>query len=317
MPSMWYFMFMYLISFIVVMSSEDWFMVWLGLEINMMSFLILIYKRYDIKMIESCMKYFFIQSLGSALMMSILYLDWVMIGGLCLLILSYKVGAGPFFYWFPSVCGGLDWLSCYMLMFFQKFLPLGLIYMFIHWFVWILVLVGLLVGVLGSFNQSNIKELLAYSSIHHLGWIMLIMMKGNLSWMLYLLMYGLVLFSIIHVLILNNIIYFYMMYKCKNKIWFILGMLSMAGMPPLLGFFLKWMALMNIMNLGLMYVVMLVLVSVIMLYIYIRMIYDVIMGSSMKSLWIDKGLILYGKEGDMLGMMGLFLGLFFMIYIVM
>lgn len=263
------------------MRREDWFLVWMGLEVNIMSFLILIYRRYRVGVVESCMRYFFIQSLGSALFVVSFYLNYYLIGGVVFLVLRYKVGAGPFFYWFPSLCAGVDWISCYVLILFQKILPLLLISLFVHWILWFIVIVGLIVGVLGSFNQSNIKQLMAYSSIHHLGWIFLVMIKGDFRWILYLAIYGLVLFSVVGLLISRNIIDFSLIFICKNKLAFMLAILRMAGIPPLLGFFIKWMALVRIINENMLYLMMLVFLSVVILYVYIRIVYDVFIGGGL------------------------------------
>nr|YP_026091.1 NADH dehydrogenase subunit 2 [Habronattus oregonensis]AAT02502.1 NADH dehydrogenase subunit 2 [Habronattus oregonensis] len=308
-PSVYCFLFLYLISFAVVMSGEDWFLIWLGLEINMMSFLILIYRRYSLGVVESCMSYFFIQSLGSAMLISLFYLGWDYLGGAVGLILSYKIGAGPFFYWFPSVCGGLEWFSCFVLMLFQKILPILLICMFIHWVLWLVIIISLIVGVFGSFNQNNIKQLLAYSSIHHLGWILMIVMKENYVWFFYLMLYGVILYMVVALLIDDEIVSLSMVYSCNKKVWFIVSMLSMAGMPPLLGFYLKWMALLNIVNYSMVFLMLLVFSSVIMLYIYVRMIYSVIMSGGLEMSWMWDMNMLYNYKIDLLGMMGVLGGL--------
>nr|YP_009040869.1 NADH dehydrogenase subunit 2 [Telamonia vlijmi]AIB04190.1 NADH dehydrogenase subunit 2 [Telamonia vlijmi] len=315
-PSVFFFGFLYLMSFLLVISSEDWFLIWVGLEINMMTFLIMVYRRWSMKVIEVCMKYFFIQSLGSAFLIGILYLGWSMVGGLSFMILSYKIGAGPFFYWFPNMCSGLDWGSCFMLMLFQKMLPLCLIFMFVHWVMWIVMLISLMVGIMGSFNQNNVKELLGYSSIHHLGWILIISISKNLMWFIYLIVYGMVMLGVLINFYKNKIVNFFMMYKCKNKMWLIVGMLSMAGMPPLLGFLLKWMALINIMNLGLLYVMVLIMVSLVMLYVYMQIMYDMMLGSSDEISWFSK-MKLYEYMVDIVGMMGMVMGISFMFFMFM
>nr|YP_009058773.1 NADH dehydrogenase subunit 2 [Plexippus paykulli]AIM52639.1 NADH dehydrogenase subunit 2 [Plexippus paykulli] len=311
-PSLMFFMFLYLMSFGMVLGGEDWFLIWLGLEINMMSFLILLYRRYDMSVIESCMKYFFIQSLGSALLISILYGGGGVLGSMSSLILGFKIGAGPFYYWFPSVCSGLNWGSCFMLMLFQKVLPLCLIFMLIHWVIWIIISISLVMGVLGSFNQSSMSELMAYSSIHHLGWILIIVMNSSLSWMIYLMVYGFVLLSVVLLMISNEVVNFNEMFMSESKVWFVVSMLSMAGMPPLLGFFLKWMALINVISFGLFYVLALVLVSVIMLYVYLRVVYDCVMGGGVEVSWVLlKDRTQYGLMIDMSGMLGVVVGLYF------
>nr|WIM51602.1 NADH dehydrogenase subunit 2 [Parabathippus shelfordi] len=305
-PSIYCFVFIYLLSFVLVMGSDDWFLVWMGLEINMMSFLILIYRRSDLSIIESCLKYFFIQSIGSALLIGLFYLNESLLGNMFFVILSYKVGAGPFFFWFPSLCSGMMWVSCYVLMTFQSILPLLLMQMFVHWVLWLIVVLSLIVGILGSFNQCNMKQLMAYSSIHHLGWIMLVMMI-DVGWFMYMLIYMLVLYSVVGFLVKEEVVDLSMMYYNKFKMFFVIGMLSMGGIPPLLGFYLKWMALVNILSNNMIYVMMLMLVSVVMLYVYMRIVYDILF-SEVGSIVVEMNFMLSDYNVEMLSVMGIIVG---------
>lgn len=306
-PSIYCFVFIYLIRFIIVIRGEDWFLIWMGLEINIISFLILIYKRYRVIIGESCLKYFFIQRIRSSLFISLFYLNYYLIGGVIIIILRLKIGAGPFFFWFPSLCSGLDWFSCYILMLFQKVLPLMLIFMFIHWIIWIIVIVRLLLGVIGSFNQSNIKQLLAYSSIHHLGWIVMVGILKRIRWMLYLIVYGLVLYRIVILLLNDNIVDLSLLFLSKYKIIFLIGILSIGGVPPLLGFFLKWIALINIFGVSNIYLFMLIVVSVLILYVYIRIIYDVMLGGRIE--WTRRWIYYYYVDNvEIIRILGIIIG---------
>lgn len=314
-PSIYCFLFTYIISFIIVIRSGDWFLVWIGLEINIISFLMIIYKRYRMIVGESCLKYFFIQRLGSSLFIGIFYLRGYLIGGIIILILSLKIGAGPFFFWFPSLCSGLDWISCFFIIFFQKVLPLILIFIFVHWILWFIAFVRLVVGMLGSFNQRNIKMLIAYSSIHHLGWILIVGCNRSIKWILYLVLYGIILYRVVVLLFSDDIIDLSSLFISEYKVIFIIGILRMGGVPPLLGFFLKWMALVNIINLRIIYLLILIMISVVILYIYIRVIYDIIILS--KNEW-GVGLIfpLYYYNIDNIRVIGIITGIIILFYFI-
>nr|YP_010954973.1 NADH dehydrogenase subunit 2 [Cheiracanthium brevispinum]WMX19906.1 NADH dehydrogenase subunit 2 [Cheiracanthium brevispinum] len=285
MPSFFLFIVLYIISFFFVLGCNDWFLLWLSLEINMISFIMLIYKRYDLYNLESCYKYFFIQSMSSAFFLSLLFFNSFKMSFLVLMLLSLKIGAGPFFFWFPSVVKGINWISGFLLMTFQKIIPLLIMSMFIGSLLWLIGIMSLLIGVFGSFNQINIKELMAYSSVHHLGWIISCMMIDNMYWFMYLFVYGMMLAGVIYVLIDEEIINLIMINKIKGKWWFLLSMMSMGGMPPLLGFFLKMVTLYYIFMLDIFYVMFLLLMSVIMFYVYIRMLYDIMMGYKYEVMW--------------------------------
>lgn len=281
-----------------------------------MSFLILIYRRYSLGVIESCLKYFFIQRLGSALLIRIFYFNYYITGGVAFLILSFKIGAGPFFYWFPSVCSGINWISCFILIIFQKILPLMLIILFIHWIVWWVIIIRLAIGILGSFNQRNIKQLMAYSSIHHLGWIILIIETRNVRWLIYLVLYRVVLFRVVGLLVKDDTVDLNIISTSKNKMVFIIGILRIAGIPPLLGFFLKWMALINIIEINILYLLLLVGASVIILYIYIRIVYDVFIGGRVN---MCEDIILFKKNSniEILSIIGVILGIIIGVIVIM
>nr|YP_010022208.1 NADH dehydrogenase subunit 2 [Oxyopes licenti]QOL12223.1 NADH dehydrogenase subunit 2 [Oxyopes licenti] len=281
------FLIMYFISFHLVMSSDDWFLIWLGLEINMMMFIMIIYERYSMFNIESCMKYFFIQSMGSAILLSLFYFGKMYFKEVVCLVMSYKVGAGPFFFWFPSLCSGISWMSCFILMCFQKIIPFILLSMFLSGLVFYMIMLSLFFGIMGSFNQSDLKQLIAYSSVYHLGWMLLSLMSFNEFWMIYLILYGMLIMPIIYFFYMKKMNNLFDVIKMKHKKWFVMMMLSMAGMPPLLGFFLKWFAFITIFMQSSFFWFILVLSSVVMFYVYYRVIYDVLMGFFMYGVWMN------------------------------
>nr|YP_009072476.1 NADH dehydrogenase subunit 2 [Pardosa laura]AIP86880.1 NADH dehydrogenase subunit 2 [Pardosa laura] len=313
------FSFMYLISFHLVMNSDDWFLLWLGLEINMMIFIMLMYKENSILKVESCLKYFFIQSVGSAILMGCFYLnkEWMDLA-VCLL-LGYKIGAGPFFFWFPSVCSGLSWMSCFVLMSFQKVIPLMIMKIFVSWILYMMVVVSLFFGVFGCYNQSNLKQLIAYSSVYHMGWIMLCNFSTDLSWFMYLLLYSFMIFPVMkffEYLMFEDLT---MLMKMKYKGWIIFMMLSMAGMPPFLGFFLKLFAFIMIFSYEYYFMMFLIFCSVVMFYIYFRVIYDVLMSYYINVNWMNFMLInnISNNNLVMMSVLGLMMGIFFMIFFIM
>nr|YP_009072489.1 NADH dehydrogenase subunit 2 [Oxyopes sertatus]AIP86893.1 NADH dehydrogenase subunit 2 [Oxyopes sertatus] len=281
------FVFMYLMSFHLVMSSDDWFLVWLGLEINMMMFIMIVYERYSVLNIESCMKYFFIQSMGSAILLSLFYFGKMYFKEVVCLVMSYKVGAGPFFFWFPSICGGISWLSCFILMCFQKIIPFILLSMFVSGLMFFVIMLSLAFGIMGSFNQNDLKQLIAFSSVYHLGWMMLSLMSSDEFWVIYLIMYSLLIFPMILFFKSKMMISLMDVVSMKYKKWFVMMMLSMAGMPPLLGFFLKWFAFITIFLKSYFFWLILMMSSVVMFYVYYRVIYDVLMGFFMNGVWTN------------------------------
>lgn len=304
------FLIIYLIRFYLVMSGDDWFIMWLGLEINIMIFILFIFERNRIVRVESCLKYFFIQSVGSAVLIRIFYLNKEWLDFCLCLLLRYKIGAGPFFFWFPSVCGGISWMSCFLLISFQKVIPLILMVIFVSWIIYWIVVLRLIFGVLGSFNQINLKQLIAYSSVYHLGWIILCNISGEINWMEYLLIYSVIIFPVLVCLKYFNINDIGMIIKMKYKNWFIFLILRMAGIPPFLGFFLKWYAFIIIFKFEYIFFIFLIVCSVVIFYIYFRVVYDVLVMNYYNRLWCNVFMKRSALYLDMFGIFGLVVGLF-------
>lgn len=307
-PSLFLFLYIYIIRFILVISRNDWFIVWLGLEINIMAFIVLIYCRDNVYNIESCMKYFFIQRLRSALFVSIFYLNKEFISYGLTIILGLKIGLGPFFFWFPSVCSGLRWISCFVLITIQKIMPLILILIFGSILIWIIIFIRLILGAFGSFNQINVKQLIAYSSVHHLGWILVCGIIGGDVWILYLLLYFVIIIGVIVMFLNKNVVDLRIINKWKGKWWFVIGMLRMAGIPPLLGFFLKWIAFSYILIIDIMFVVFIIFISVIIFYVYLRFLYDILISYRNFNGWINYTIYNYQLYIDMYNVFGFLLG---------
>lgn len=312
------FSFIYLIRFHLVINSDDWFLLWLGLEINIMIFIILIYKENRILKVESCLKYFFIQRVGSAILIGCFYLNKEWIDLAVCLLLGYKIGAGPFFFWFPSVCRGLSWMSCFVLISFQKVIPLIIIRIFVSWILYIIVVVRLFFGVFGCYNQRNLKQLIAYSSVYHIGWIMLCNFSTDLSWFIYLLLYSFIIFPVMK-------FFEYLMFedltiliKIKYKGWIIFIILRIAGIPPFLGFFLKLFAFIIIFRYEYYFIIFLIFCSVVIFYIYFRVIYDVLIRYYINVNWINFILINNISNNNLviISVLGLIIGIFFIIFFI-
>lgn len=86
--------------------------------------------------------------------------------------LMVKLGIAPFHYWLPHVISGVSWMSCLLLSVWQKIGPIFVLSVFIYsssYYVYMVCCVRALVGGLGGINQTQIRVLLAYSSIGHMG----------------------------------------------------------------------------------------------------------------------------------------------------
>nr|YP_009176650.1 NADH dehydrogenase subunit 2 [Anopheles christyi]ALJ02376.1 NADH dehydrogenase subunit 2 [Anopheles christyi] len=301
------FLIMLIFGTLVTISSNSWLGAWMGLEINLLSFIPLMNdNKKNLLTSESSLKYFLTQAFASSILLfAIIMLMFLYNNNLSLynlfneiLILStllLKSGAAPFHFWFPEVMEGLSWTNGLILMTWQKIAPLMLIsYNFIYNFFMISIIMSMLIGSLGGLNQTSIRKLMAFSSINHLGWMLLAMMNNEMLWMTYFIMYSLLSFSI--VLMFNNFKLFYFnqifnlsMMNPIVKLLIFLNLLSLGGLPPFLGFLPKWLVIQNLTSMGQLFMLTIsVCLTLITLYFYLRLSYSIFMLNYQKNSWMLK-----------------------------
>nr|AXA45289.1 NADH dehydrogenase subunit 2 [Splendrillia sp. 2 MNHN IM 2013-9750] len=295
LPFSYMFLFIMGTGTLLSVSSIHWLSIWAGLEINLIGFLPMLIYQKSISESESAVKYFIVQALGSSFLMfgSLLAFNssfsWNMyvlsylsnIGLIVLMVgLSIKLGLFPFHYWLPSVMAGLPWMSCLLLATWQKFAPLFLIlslldlnYVYMMIFMVSFMCMGSsLIGGFGGINQTQIRALLAYSSISHLGWMTFAALHSEWSLKVYFTIYIMISISMFLSLWLSDS---GMMKNINNlKISMYLQMsvmlllLSLGGLPPLLGFIPKLMVIMVSSSMPWLYVIMIMIIGSLMSLFY-------------------------------------------------
>nr|YP_009332126.1 NADH dehydrogenase subunit 2 [Californiconus californicus]APH08600.1 NADH dehydrogenase subunit 2 [Californiconus californicus] len=291
-------------------SSMHWLSIWAGLEINLIGFLPMLVYQKSISESESAVKYFIIQALGSSflifgsLMVFSLSFSWDVYSsfqyglmGFCILTsgLCIKLGVFPFHFWLPSVMAGLPWLSCLLLATWQKLAPLFLLLSTFEANQSQLMLVALcgisagsaLMGGVGGMNQTQIRALLAYSSIGHLGWMMYAAIHGEWALKTYLGIYVLVSLSLFGSLWLSDSENMKNISSLKDSKFMhaviMILLLSLAGLPPLLGFVSKWLIIQISTSSSMLSVVLfLILGSLLSLYYYLSLLFSLLLAGAKK-----------------------------------
>nr|YP_008080944.1 NADH dehydrogenase subunit 2 [Psococerastis albimaculata]AFY16884.1 NADH dehydrogenase subunit 2 [Psococerastis albimaculata] len=279
------FSFMMIISSLISISSSNWLGAWMGLEINMISFIPLITNNKNILSNESALKYFLIQAIASCSFLSFCLLNTfnssimssITIPTLLNILLStslmLKLGATPFQSWFIMVMEGLTWLKCLILMTWQKIAPIFILfYIVTPKIVMPFCVMSLLMGSLGALNQTSLKKIMAYSSINHLGWMMTATFMNKFLLILYFSTYFLLnIFTLMNFMKLNTI-HFNQIFS-KNSFHFSVSLLSLAGLPPFLGFLPKWLIINNLMSMNMnMLCLVMIMTALITTFFYIRLI---------------------------------------------
>nr|YP_025736.1 NADH dehydrogenase subunit 2 [Songthela hangzhouensis]AAP51146.1 NADH dehydrogenase subunit 2 [Songthela hangzhouensis] len=280
-PNLILFMFFLFFSVMMAISSSSWFIIWASLEINTISFISLIYEKNNQFSSESSFKYFFVQAISSIILLFISQpmLNFNYNSILITLALLLKLGAAPFHLWFLTLMRLSNWFSCLILSTIQKIIPLSILFSIKSNLIQLFTIISSVMGGLGGFNQTNLKTLIAYSSVAHLGWMLSSLYSIFSIWFFYWSCYFIMSFTMIITMKSNLILSFSMMLSMKwsNQLLILFMFLSLGGLPPLFGFLPKWYLLNHLILFSPVITVILILTSIMNLYFYIRIFYNPIM----------------------------------------
>ena len=311
------------LGMMIMISSYSLLTLYLGLELLSLSlYAIIAMHRHSQAASEAAMKYFVLGALASGTLlygMSIIYgvtgsVDLaviaaavagekdsiVLVFGLVFIVagLAFKLGAVPFHMWVPDVYQGaptsvtLFIASAPKLAAFAitiRLLVDGLYPLVNDWqqMLVILAILSMAAGNIIAISQTNIKRMLAYSTIAHIGYMLLGILSSTPSGfagaMFYIITYTFMALGAFGMVILlgregfeaDQLNHFKGL--SQRSPWFAFIMLvlmfSMAGVPPFLGFWAKWFVLKELISAGFIWLAVAALVfSIIGAYYYLRIV---------------------------------------------
>ena len=280
-----------ILGMMVLISSNDLISMYLGIELQSLPlYVAAAIKRDSLKSAESGVKYFVLGALSSGILLygcSLIYgftgstnfqdiqnnlvmlnhLNLGLIFGLIFVLvgLAFKVSAVPFHMWTPDVYEGAPTSITAFFAIVPKVAAVALIFRFClepfkdfysEWsqIIIFLSIASMFLGAIAAIAQKSIKRLLAYSSIGHVGYILIGLVAANSAGIkgvsIYMTIYvvmNIAVFTIILSLKYNNVFIekiseFSGLSKHKPLISLCIAiiMLSMAGIPPFAGFFGKF-----------------------------------------------------------------------------
>nr|YP_005088596.1 NADH dehydrogenase subunit 2 [Tenualosa toli]BAL43805.1 NADH dehydrogenase subunit 2 [Tenualosa toli] len=251
-------------------ASSHWLLAWMGLEINTLAVVPLMARQHHPRAIEATTKYFLAQATAAAMILfasmsnawmsgqwEISHISHPIASTAVTMGLALKIGLAPVHFWLPEVIQGVTLSTGLVLSTWQKLAPFALILQVAHnthpHLLTALALLSTLVGGWGGLNQTQLRKILAYSSIAHLGWMILVAQMAPQMTLLALAMY----------IIMTTAMFLTLDKVGSTKITTLtlawsktpalsaltcLTLLSLGGLPPLTGFMPKWLILQELVN---------------------------------------------------------------------
>nr|YP_010397812.1 NADH dehydrogenase subunit 2 [Rasbora ennealepis]UQJ79024.1 NADH dehydrogenase subunit 2 [Rasbora ennealepis] len=277
-------------------ASSHWILAWMGLEMNTLAITPLMAQQHHPRAVEATTKYFLIQATAAAMILFASTTNaWLMgewdinsisnpiTNMMIVLALALKIGLAPAHFWLPEVLQGLNLTTGLILSTWQKLAPFALIIQVTQntnpMLLTLLGILSTLIGGWGGLNQTQLRKILAYSSIAHMGWMMIIVhYTPNLTIIAlatYIMMTSAT-FLTLKTLKTTKINTLSTTWSKNPTLTAItpLILLSLGGLPPMTGFAPKWLIIQELtkQNLSLT-ATMMVLTALLSLYFYLRLCY--------------------------------------------
>ena len=317
------------VGMMIMVSASNLMAVYLGLELQSLSlYVIAAFRRDSLKSTEAGLKYFVLGALSSGLFLygaSLVYgftgttgfeeisgvildegLSTGVLFGLIFILggMAFKVSAVPFHMWTPDVYEGsptpvttffaiVPKLAAIAMLARLLFVPFGNAISEWQQILVFLSISSMLIGSIAAIGQSNIKRLMAYSSISHIGFALIGLTVGSSEGLsaviIYMFIYVIANFGVF-AFILNmqrdgvsvtdiSSLSLYSRVNSIRALCLSLIILSLAGLPPLVGFFGKVFIFKAAINSGFVPLVIVGgLSSVIGAFYYLRMVYLIYFG---------------------------------------
>nr|WNH18670.1 NADH dehydrogenase subunit 2 [Trachinotus falcatus] len=276
-------------------ASSHWLLAWMGLEINTLAIIPLMSQHHHPRAVEATTKYFLTQATAAAMLLfasttnawltgqwDIQQMTHPLPTTMIILALALKIGLAPMHSWLPEVLQGLDLTTGLIMSTWQKLAPFALLLQIHPTNPTTLIILGItstLVGGWGGLNQTQLRKILAYSSIAHLGWMTLVLQFSPSLALLNLIVYFIMTFSTFLVFKLNKTTNINSLAISWTKAPMLMALtplilLSLGGLPPFTGFMPKWLILQELTKQSLpLLATFAALTALLSLYFYLRLCY--------------------------------------------
>nr|BDQ43667.1 NADH dehydrogenase subunit 2 [Amynthas micronarius] len=283
-------------STMMALSSTNWMFLWTSMELNLLSFIPILMSSSSNQETEGSVKYFLAQALGSALLLTSSITMWSPYSILpstmpMILMISIllKLGSAPCHFWYPSVMASISWISCTILSSWQKLAPLSILIFFTSqtskYIIPLMAGLNALLGGIMGMNQSQLRTIMAYSSIGHLGWMMgFMLMDKPMTTMFYFSVYCSLIIPLFMIMSMMNLTTSKQLSKVTTmspitQLSIPILLISLAGLPPLTGFMPKMLAITMLAMYSTPLVIILIMGSLMNLFFYLNIIINMMMSN--------------------------------------
>nr|AML80169.1 NADH dehydrogenase subunit 2 [Equus caballus] len=286
-----------LLGTMIVMMSSHWLMIWIGFEMNLLAIIPILMKKYNPRTMEASTKYFLTQATASMLLMMAIIINLMHSGQWTITkvfnptasiimtsALAMKLGLTPFHFWVPEVTQGISLTSGLILLTWQKLAPMSILYQIspsINLNILLtMAVLSILVGGWGGLNQTQLRKIMAYSSIAHMGWMTAVLVYNPTLTMLNMLIYIMMTLTMFMLFIHSSSTTMLSLSHTWNKTpltttLILITLLSMGGLPPLSGFMPKWMIIQELTkNSSIILPTLMAIMALLNLYFYMRLTYS-------------------------------------------
>nr|YP_009939377.1 NADH dehydrogenase subunit 2 [Crenidorsum turpiniae]QNV48531.1 NADH dehydrogenase subunit 2 [Crenidorsum turpiniae] len=230
--------------------SNTWVSLWMLMEVSFMVFMGLFSIDSSYSVGEMSMKYFIVQAFAGLIVLISILLSFF-VTGCCVDVwlgvgLFTKLGLAPFHFWVIGLLGKSSWAGVFFMLGLMKLLPLTFVFysLDIVWmgvFLWGSIWVGSIFGI----GNSSAQKLLGYSGMVGVCWMVYSAASGG-TWCFFFFFFGYLFMLIVFCFYMSQVGIFYLnQFKLVfsdlfSKIVLFFFCLVFSGIPPFLGFLLKW-----------------------------------------------------------------------------
>nr|AYN73576.1 NADH dehydrogenase subunit 2 [Phoeniculus purpureus] len=247
----------------ITITSSHWATAWAGLEINTLAVVPLISKSHHPRAVEATIKYFLVQATASTMLLFSSMINAWATGQWDIALMSHptasllltvaiamKLGLAPFHFWLPEVLQGSSLITALLLSTVVKLPPISILSQTTNsmnpTLLTVMAILSAAIGGWMGLNQTQIRKVLAFSSMSHLGWMTIVVVYSPKLALLTFYLYTLTTSATFLLLRTTRALKLTTLMTSWTKsptlsATLMLSLLSLAGLPPLTGFLPKWL----------------------------------------------------------------------------